>query len=243
MGKGVKMKRVLLSISLMILLFAACSPQAQPTDLPPEIEEQATQISENLTPAQSAAILAVSQNLGVAAEQIRLVSTEAVEWPDSCLGISMEDIACAQVITPGFRVILDAAGTQVEYRTNEDGTVILPATVALTWNRVGGIAGFCDNLTVYLSGEVQGSNCNTSQMVEKRLTDLLTPEEIATLNEWVSKYDVVEIDASDPKDVVADAMTVNFKLFGTGSEQITSPEVQQILLQFVQDLNQRLMSN
>lgn len=236
------MSKVLLSISLVVLLLAACSPMGQPADLPEEIGEQATQVSESLTPAQRAAIDIVVQNLGLAAEQVRLVSTEAVEWPDSCLGIAMEGVACAQVITPGHRIVLDVAGKQVEYRTNEDGTVVLPATVALTWSRVGGIAGFCDNLTIYLSGEVQATNCNTSQVVENRLTDVLSAEEIATLNDWITRHGLVEIDASDPEGV-ADRMTIDLKLFGTGTEQITSPEVQQILLQFVQSLNDRLVIN
>lgn len=234
------MKKVLLSISILIVLLAACAPQAQPTDLPPDIEEHATEIAENLTPAQLAAVNAVAQNLGLAAEQVRLVSSEAVEWPDSCLGITTEGIACAQVITPGFRIILDAAGRQVEYHTNEEGTVVLPATEALTWSRSGGIAGFCDNLTVYLSGEVRGTNCKTSVAVEKRLSDLLTADEIATLNEWITRFGVVEIDASDPKGV-SDQMMVTLKLTGTGTEQLTDPAIQQVLLQFVQSLNDRLM--
>lgn len=233
------MKKALVSITLMILLMSACSPQAQATDLPPVVSEQATQIGAALTPAQRAAIAALSENLGPAADQIRLVSTEAVDWPDSCLGISMDEIACAQAIVPGFRVVLEADGRQVEYRTNEDATVIRPATTALTWNRDGGIAGFCDNLTIYRSGEIYGTDCNTAQAVEKRLTDLLSTEEIATMNEWIAEYGVVEIDASDPEGV-ADGMTVNLKLFGTGNEQITSPAVQQVLLQFVQQLNQKL---
>jgi hypothetical protein len=234
------MKKVLLTISLLILLVAACAPQAQPTELPPEIEEQATQISAELTPAQRAAINAVAQNLDLAADQIKLVSTESVEWPDSCLGIVIEDTSCAQVVTSGFRVLLEANGVEVEYRTNEDGTVVLPATVAVTWKREGGIAGFCDSLTIYLSGEVRGTNCNTSQAVEKRVSELLTPEQIATMNEWIQKYGVVDIDMSDPKGV-ADAMSVKLQFRGQGTEQI-SPEVQQVLLQFIQDLNLKLMS-
>ena len=235
------MKKVLVSISLMILLISACSPQAQATDLPSEIEEQATQINVDLTPAQRIAISTLAENLGITPEQIKLVSTEAVDWPDSCLGIVTENISCAEAITSGFRVILEASGKQVEYRTNQDATIIRPATVALTWNRAGGVAGFCDNLTIFLSGEVQGTTCKNVEAVEKRLTDLLSAEQIATLNEWVSKYGVVEIDASDPQGV-ADAMTVRLKLTGTGTEQITSPEVQQVLLQFVQDLNQKLVN-
>jgi len=234
------MKKVLVSITLIMLFVAACAPQVQATDLPPVIGEQATQVSEQLTPAQRAAIEVISQNLGLAASQVKLVSTESVEWPDSCLGISVEGISCAQVVTSGYRLLLEANGNQVEYRTNEDGTVVVPATVALTWNRVGGIAGFCDKLTIYLSGEVQGTNCNTSQIAQKRLTDLLSPEQIALMNEWISKYGIVDIDVSDPQGM-ADGMSVTLQLMGQGTEQITSPEVQQILLQFVQDLNQKLM--
>lgn len=234
------MKRVLLSIALTIFLIAACSPQVSATELPPVIEEQATQISADLTPAQRAAVSALMQNLGLAADQIKLISTEAVEWPDSCLGVSMEGISCAQVVTPGFRVLLEVGGKQVEYRTNKDASIVVPATVALTWNRVGGIAGFCDNLTIYLSGEVRGTNCNTSQVVEKRLSELLTPSEIATMNEWISKYGVVNIDVSDPAGA-ADAMNVKLQLLGTGTGQINSPAIQQILLQFVQALHQKLM--
>lgn len=232
------MKRVLVSFTLIVLLITACSPQAQPTDLAP-IDEPSTHIPVDLTPAQRAAVSTLTQNLGLAADQIKLVSTESVDWPDSCLGISMEGISCAQVITPGFQIILEANGKQVEYRTNEDGTVMYPATVALTWSRVGGIAGFCDNLTIYLSGEVREINCNTSQVVEKRLTDLLSAEQIAMMNEWISKYGVVNIDVSDPAGV-ADAMSVKLQLMGQGTEQITSPQVQQALLQFVQDLYQKL---
>jgi hypothetical protein len=240
MGKGAKMKKVLVSITLIMLFVAACSPQVQATDLPSIISEQATQVSEQLTPAQQAAITTLSQNLGLAADQIKLVSVESQEWPDSCLGISVEGISCAQVVTSGYRLLLEANGKQVEYHTNEDGSIVVPATVALTWNRVGGIAGFCDNLTIYLSGEVQGTNCNTSQIVQKRLADLLSPEQIALMNEWITKYGVVDIDASDPQGV-ADAMTVKLQLMGKGTEQIASPEVQQILLQFVQELNTKLM--
>lgn len=239
--KGAKMKKILISIALVAVLLGACAPQGLPTELPPEVIEQATEISKQLTPAQEAAIAAVVQNLGVAAEQVKVVSTEAVEWPDSCLGIAMEGVSCAQVVTPGFRVTLDVAGKQVEYRTNQDASVIRPATTALTWNRVGGIAGFCDSLTIYLSGEVQATNCNTSEVVEKRLSELASPEQIAMMDELISKYGLMEIDASDPQGV-ADAMSVKLQLMGQGTEELTSPQVQQILMQFIQDLQNRMMN-
>lgn len=235
------MKRFLPIVTLIVLLLSACAPQAAATELPPEIEDQPTPIHEDLTVAQQVAIEELARNLGLSEDRIEIISTEAVEWPDSCLGISMEGTACAEVITPGYRVILEVNGNQVEYRTNETGTVILPATPALTWQRVGGIAGFCDSITVYLSGEVTATNCNTERVAEGRLADLLSEQEIATLNEWISTYGEVEIDASDPEGV-SDRMTVQLNLFGTGSQQLTSTDMEETLLLFVQELNRELLT-
>jgi hypothetical protein len=236
------MKNALLSIFIMHMLLAACSPQATATELPGDAGAGATQPSENSTAAQDAAVAALSKNLGLDASQIKVVSTEVVEWPDACLGITQEGVACAQVVTPGYRIVLEANGKQVEYHTNQDGTIIVPATVALTWSRSGGIAGFCDTLTIYLSGEVQGNNCKSDEMVEKSASELLSAEEIATMNDWISKYGEINIDASDPKGV-ADAMSVKLNMYGSGSQQNMVQASQQLLLTFTQDLYQELMSS
>ncbi|HSJ86161.1 MAG TPA: hypothetical protein VK909_03055 [Anaerolineales bacterium] len=227
----------------MMIVISACAPQAAATEEPGIIEEQPTptHVNVDLTPAQRIAIAKLAENLDLTPDKIKLVSTEAVDWPDSCLGVSTEGIMCSQVVTPGFRVVLEADGKQVEYHTNQDASVIVPATVALTWSRSGGIAGFCDNLTIYLSGEVQGTSCKQGEIAEKRLNELLSREQIATMNEWLLKYGVVDIDASDPANV-ADAMSIKVHLAGLGTEKMTSKAVQQILLQFIQDLNQKLMN-
>ena len=235
------MKRVYLSVLIIFLLLTACSPRAQATEVPATGEPQPTHINVDLSPAQRAAISALSKNLGLTPDQIKLVSTEAVDWPDSCLGVSVEGIMCSQVVTSGFRIVLEANGKQVEYHTNQDGSVVVPATVALTWSRNGGIAGFCDSLTIYLSGEVQGSNCKGGEMVQKSLRELLSPAEIATMNEWISKYGKINVDASDPKGA-ADAMTVKLTLYGSGTQENLDQASQQILFTFIQDLNQKLMA-
>lgn len=239
------MKKVLAGLLFMTLLLAACSPQAQPTDLPAagvdsQTAEAPTQASGDLTAAQNAAVSELAKNLGLDPSQIKIVSTEAVEWPDSCLGVSVAGIMCSQVITPGYRVVLEANGKQVEYHTNQAGTSVVPATVALTWSRDGGIAGFCDSLTIYLSGEVQGTTCKGGNIVQKSVSELLSPAEIATMNEWISKYGEINIDASDPKGA-ADAMTVKLTMHGTGTEQSMNQAAQQQLLEFIQNLNRKLM--
>lgn len=237
------MKKVWISIVLLIWMFTACVPQA-PTDQPSIIIERPTltHIPADLTPEQGAAIAALSGNWSLPADKITLVSTETVDWPDDCLGVVEEGLVCAQVITPGFRVILEANGRQVEYRTNEDGTHLRPATVAFTWKREGGFAGFCDYMTVYLSGEVHGGSCKPGQYFEERLIDVLSKEEIAKLDEWVKNYGNINIDASDPKGV-SDRMVVTFTFTGLGSQETVSSSFQQELLKFAQDLHQGLYSS
>lgn len=46
------------------------------------------------------------------------------EWPDSCLGLANEDEMCAQVITPGYEVVVKAGQGEYTYRTNSDGSQI-----------------------------------------------------------------------------------------------------------------------
>lgn len=74
--------------------------------------------------ASTAAIRALATRLGVEPEAIDLLSNEPTEWPDSCLGVEQADILCAQVITPGYKVLMENSGTQYEYHTDLAGTAI-----------------------------------------------------------------------------------------------------------------------
>jgi hypothetical protein len=54
-------------------------------------------------------------------EEITVLSHEATQWSDSCLGLASPDEMCLQVITPGWRVILEVGSQQFEYHTDETG--------------------------------------------------------------------------------------------------------------------------
>jgi hypothetical protein len=60
-------------------------------------------------------------DLGLELGQVTILAVEPTEWPDACLGQPEPTELCAQMITPGFRVTLDANGAQVVYRTDETG--------------------------------------------------------------------------------------------------------------------------
>ncbi|MGQ9927385.1 MAG: GerMN domain-containing protein [Chloroflexaceae bacterium] len=58
-------------------------------------------------------------------ESIGIRSTEDLIWPDSSLGCPVPDQGYLQVLTPGFRIVLEAAGQPYDYRANRRGTLIL----------------------------------------------------------------------------------------------------------------------
>ena len=66
----------------------------------------------------------MAQKLNVPLDEIREVSVEAMEWPDTSLGCPQPGMMYAQVITPGFRVVLAAKGQTVEYHTDSGRRVV-----------------------------------------------------------------------------------------------------------------------
>ncbi len=75
---------------------------------------------------------ALAEKLGLAPEAVRIITAEAMDWPDACLGIYLPDEGCAQVLTPGFKVILEANGVRYEYHTDQNGDVLRPLPVPLS---------------------------------------------------------------------------------------------------------------
>ncbi len=147
-------KRMILPLLLMVVLTACQSTatvQSQPTSipvintppptlvvptpipatntpLPTQEQPTPTHIRVDLTPAQLAAISKLTQDKGIPADQIQLVSTEATQWENGCLGIVIPGVMCTKGPVPGFKIVLSGQGTTYEYHTNQDGTSILLAT-------------------------------------------------------------------------------------------------------------------
>jgi len=60
----------------------------------------------------------LAQRLALDVSQITVSSSEEVDWPDSSLGCPAPGYAYMQVITPGYKLILQANGTAYEYHTD-----------------------------------------------------------------------------------------------------------------------------
>jgi hypothetical protein len=279
----------------------------------------------------------LAQQLQLDLDQIEIVTVEEVEWPDACLGVYTADVMCAQVITPGYRVVLAVDGQQYEYHTNLDGSSVqlfsapeanigdllidwqqtldtcqaaligtegiefgpcmgvrmggklvsgereseladliatytpfqaeTPAGIvtfngqgsaeatpadqrmiaewarqtaqeaaagrsgaswglAFAWHREGGIAGFCDDLTAYVTGQLYAASCKgeTAQTIAQRR---MSADELAQLYTWIDEYAPFEYNHSDGP--VADSMTVTLIFSGAGSAAADEATQQAIL--------------
>ncbi|MFH1085641.1 MAG: hypothetical protein V1772_07755 [Chloroflexota bacterium] len=65
--------------------------------------------------------LHLSGRTGVATDDLAILALEPATWPDACLGIQEAGLYCAQVLTPGYRIQLQAGDALYEYRTDLRG--------------------------------------------------------------------------------------------------------------------------
>jgi hypothetical protein len=63
--------------------------------------------------------------LGVPASEVKLVQVTHVDWPDTSLGCPEPGKFYAEVITPGWRVVVDHRGQTYEFHTDESGERIV----------------------------------------------------------------------------------------------------------------------
>jgi hypothetical protein len=57
--------------------------------------------------------------------EVRVVSVDAVTWPDSSLGCGRADESALQVLTPGYAVVVEVRGAQFTFHTDRRGAVRL----------------------------------------------------------------------------------------------------------------------
>ena len=105
-------------------LLNACVPAPQAGD-PASTETITIKVTEagDEPPAFIPALQAdLAQQLSIDVAQISLKEVSGVMWPDSCLGVPLEGMMCAEVITPGYRIIFTTPQGDYEYHTDKDGS-------------------------------------------------------------------------------------------------------------------------
>ena len=115
--------RVFVVLLIAALTFSACNirnpfgPRAEPP-----AAETAGQLEEGspLAKLVERAKEDLVQTAGADSDEINLVSTEEVEWGDTSLGCPHPDEMYAQMITPGYFIVLESGGDTYDYHTGAD---------------------------------------------------------------------------------------------------------------------------
>jgi hypothetical protein len=97
--------------------------------------------------------------------------------------------------------------------------------LALAWHREGGIAGFCDDLAAYVTGEAVASSCKGAQP-EDLGSHFMSAEELQQLYNWVDSLKSFEIDRTDQ--ATADPLTVRLVFYGQGDVEASEEDRQAI---------------
>ncbi len=137
--------RTALGIPFIVLMLAACGGAVSddPTTSSPngststttDATTTTTTSPDSTTPSEAdmpdtesvaeEAISNLATRLRTSADEIEVVRSEEVEWPDASLDCAEEGRVYAQVVTPGFQVILQTDGRVYDYHADSDGDVFL----------------------------------------------------------------------------------------------------------------------
>lgn len=93
-----------------------------------------------------------------------------------------------------------------------DGTPDIPATV-LSWERIGGIAGFCDIVAISAAGEVIVSDCR-GDGIQPLARTWLDRRQLTELYGWMDTLESFESDQTES--ATKDALTISINLRGEG---------------------------
>lgn len=116
---------------IVALMVAACSaPTGESPDVPetgrPAPETRAAEtppVADVPDRMLDAALAQAAERTGVAKDEIRVVTAEAVTWSDGALGCPEPGMMYTQALVPGYRVVLDANGEELHFHAGESGDV------------------------------------------------------------------------------------------------------------------------
>jgi hypothetical protein len=131
--------RALLCLCLIGLSSACTSSNAPPTPAPNTSPpppsplavavEPSVSPSANASPDEQQAVDAATRDaaarLNVGITDMTVARVEPRQWPDASLGCPRQGVLYAQIVTPGFLIVLSGAGEELEYHADSRGRVVL----------------------------------------------------------------------------------------------------------------------
>lgn len=101
---------------------AAAPVQAGNPIQEPTVEEDTDLVSREVVEKAKADL---SKRFDVNIGRIHIMEARAVTWPDASLGCPQPDMVYAEVLTPGYWILLEADGKQYPYHTDQVDQLIL----------------------------------------------------------------------------------------------------------------------
>jgi len=106
------------------------TPTSAPTPPPPAVAPVVSPVpGANVGPEQQQAVAAAlrdaATHLGVAASDLSVQQVEARDWSDSSLGCPQPGNLYSQIVTPGFLIVINSRGKQLEYHSDTRARVVL----------------------------------------------------------------------------------------------------------------------
>jgi hypothetical protein len=111
-----------IAVCLGLLAFSSCSFRRAASPPPPSAQGADSKTREE---AFRESVKDLAKKTGAPARDIAGVVQEDATWPDSCLGCVKAGETCAQVLTPGYRIVLRVRDATYEYHTNRGDRVRL----------------------------------------------------------------------------------------------------------------------
>jgi hypothetical protein len=170
----------------IILAPQAASPSVQPATAP-----AAPSSSAPSSPATSVARQRLAKALGVPADQVQLVSAEQAQWPNTCLGMTPPGKACADEVTPGWRMTFNVSGQQYEVRTNETASDVRWQAQSGPGASLTDLPGQATNIEKQLEKDVQQSGLPAEVTKLEKQLGISGPEITQTWNEFVTQANTI----------------------------------------------------
>jgi len=231
------LKKITFLITSLLLILAACSSPPAESDINqlitsdnPALKDLEASIEgeddpNNLVevPARTS-IAGQFQTIYLDPDQVQIIDSKMVEWPDSCLGIEQMGVECVPEITPGYEVLLEAKGLQFAYHSDEVGSLVHPATRGLIWTREDGEQNICDRLIIFLPDTAYACWCENGELhaTSVNLQEILTEEEYNLLIDSLTTFS--ETTVNQPSSDQSNPAMVSLTFYGQG---VTTPNADQ----------------
>ncbi len=160
------------------------------------------------------------QAVGAGADEITVLSTEEVEWSDTGLGCQEPNKMYAQIITPGYLIVLESGGDTYDYHTGAD-----PEGPLVQCTEDGAPAGAAIALPAEQVGvTLMDDNGALSRLIERAAEDLV--QATGAASDAITVFSTEEVEWSDtslgcpqPDEMYAQVITPGYLIvLETGAE-------------------------